>query len=176
MAENTSDILPGDWAVLCALASGASHGFAASRLLAPDGALGRIWTVHRAAVYQSLKRLTEHGYVREGPTRPSERGQETTFVKLNAAGLRHLEAWLSEPVQHVRDVRSMLLLKLALLDCTGADPRPLLIAQRDRVRPQVQALQNAREDAEDFDRVLLEWRLASSAATLHFLDTLLASD
>lgn len=38
--------------------------------------------------------------------------------------------WLRDPVPHVRDVRSALLAKLALLARRGRDPRALLSAQR----------------------------------------------
>jgi hypothetical protein len=41
-------------------------------------------------------------------------------------GRRVTEGWLREPVGHARDIRSELLVKLALLDRAGADPRELL--------------------------------------------------
>lgn len=46
-----------------------------------------------------------------------------------------MEGWLREPVEHVRDVRSQLLTKLALLDRTGADPRELLRRPREVLVP-----------------------------------------
>jgi hypothetical protein len=44
------------------------------------------------------------------------------------------------PVLHVRDVRSQLLMKLAVLDRRGADPSALLTRQRDLLEPIVAAL------------------------------------
>jgi hypothetical protein len=43
--------------------------------------------------------------------------------------------WLTRPVEHTRDVRSELLVKLALLDRAGKDPQPLLAAQREQLVP-----------------------------------------
>jgi tetratricopeptide (TPR) repeat protein len=39
--------------------------------------------------------------------------------------------WLLEPVDHVRDVRSLLLLKLVFAERLDVDPRPMLAAQHD---------------------------------------------
>ncbi len=159
----------GDWAVLGVVAEGPTHGFAVAQLLAPGGPLGRIWTLPRPAVYQVIKKLLQLGLVRERRTEPSAKGPVRTVVAVTPAGRAALRRWLAEPVDHVRDVRSLLLLKLALLERAGGDPGPLIRAQRDRLRELMHALEGARDRAQGFDRVILEWRLASSRATVEFL-------
>jgi PadR family transcriptional regulator AphA len=75
-------------------------------------------------------------------------------------------------VDHVRDVRSLLLLKLALLHRSGGDWEPLVSAQRSRLKAQIDVLQAGCTAVEGFDHVLFEWRLASSRAAVAFLDAL----
>ena len=163
------DLTPGDWAVLGVVAEGPTHGFAVAQLLAPGGRLGRIWTLPRPVVYQVMKKLLQLGLIRERRTERSARGPVRTVVGITPAGRAALRRWLDEPVDHVRDIRSLLLLKLALLDRAGADPGALIAAQRERLAAQLEALERSRDEAGGFDRVILEWRIASSRATMEFL-------
>jgi DNA-binding PadR family transcriptional regulator len=168
--KGTVELSPGDWAVLGAVGEGPTHGFALAALLGPDGALGRVWTLPRPSVYQALKKLERLGLVAQRSMERSDRGPSRTVVSLTPKGRRTLARWLEQPVDHVRDVRSLLLLKLALLDRSGADPRPLLESQRARMDELLEALKRQRSTAKGFDRVLADWRLASAQATLRFLD------
>ena len=83
--------------------------------------------------------------------------------------------WLRQPACHARDVRSELLLKLALLDRAGADPQALLEAQRRQLAPIAGALAGQVPATAGFDQALMQWRHESVSATLRFLDTLLAT-
>ncbi|MFC0107466.1 hypothetical protein [Kibdelosporangium aridum] len=82
-----------------------------------------------------------------------------------------MDEWLTEPVRHVRDMRSHLLVKLALLDLRGIDPTPLLRRQQDVLEPIVAAL--AKERQEGFDGVLAAWRYTNARAALGFVTDLL---
>jgi hypothetical protein len=73
-------------------------------------------------------------------------------------------------VGHIRDVRSELMVKLALLDRAGADPRPLLAAQRDLLTPIAAALGDRLAASAGFDRTLVLWRYETVSAALRFLD------
>ncbi len=162
------------WAVLGAVREGPTHGFAVAQLLAADGELGQVWTVGRPMVYRELDKLVGLGLVRERSTQRSERGPARTIVSVTPAGRAAVERWLVEPVEHIRDVRSLLLLKLALIARAGEAPGPLLRAQRDRFGRQLDGLLAARDAAEGFDRVLAQWRVAGSQAAVEFLDLALA--
>jgi DNA-binding PadR family transcriptional regulator len=169
------ELSPGEWAVLGAIAQSPTHGFAIAQLLAPHGELGRVWSMRRPLVYQSLRKLDQLGLIEKCRTERSGRGPERTILAATPAGEAAIRRWLSEPVDHVRDVRSSLLLKLALLNRAGNDPRPLLEAQRQRLRPQLAALERTRDESVGFDEVLAEWRLTSSVATLDFIDAITAT-
>ena len=158
--------------MLGAVAEGPTHGFAVAQLLAPGGPLGRVWTLPRPAVYQVLKKLVQLDLIVERLTERSDRGPVRTIVGITPAGRRAVRRWLDEPVDHIRDVRSMLLLKLALLDRGHRESRLLIEAQRHRVIAQMQGLEVNRAEAAGFERVLLEWRLSSSRATIEFLDAI----
>ena len=75
-------------------------------------------------------------------------------------------------MEHVRDIRSHLLLKLALLDRAGADPADLLRRQRAVLEPIAEAIDNEPQAGGGFDATLLAWRRATAAAALEFLDTI----
>jgi len=170
-ATRVDSLTPGAWAVLGALAEGPTHGFALVQLMARDGALGRIWTLPHPVVYQALKRLQQLDLITERATERGGRGPQRTILAVTPAGRRALRRWLFAPVDHVRDVRSLLLLKMALLDRAGIDPAPLLDAQRAQVETLVAALTCQHDAAEGFERVLATWRLESSRAVLRFLDS-----
>jgi PadR family transcriptional regulator AphA len=70
----------------------------------------------------------------------------------------------------VREIRSGLLLKLALLDRAGVDPADLLRAQRAVLEPLVGAIESRRADSQGFDATLLAWRRATAVAALEFID------
>jgi DNA-binding PadR family transcriptional regulator len=161
---------PGDWAVLGVVAEGAIHGFAVAQLMAPGGDLGRIWSLPRPVVYQALKKLAGLGLVAERAVESSERGPQRTIMAVTSRGRRAIAGWLSEPVGHVREVRSQFLLKLALIERRGSDPSGLLAAQREVLVTVVANLEGQQKAATGFEQVLATWRLESSRAVLRFLD------
>jgi PadR family transcriptional regulator AphA len=75
-------------------------------------------------------------------------------------------------VEHVRDIRSHLLLKLALLDRAGDDPADLLRSQREVLQPITEAIEARRAGCGGFDATLLAWRRVTAVAALDFLDTI----
>lgn len=163
-----------DWAVLGLLGEGPAHGFALAATLAPGGDLGRVWTLPRPVVYQALRRLRSAELIVPVATQSSQVGPNRTILTLTRLGHERLDRWLDQPVGHVRDVRSLLLVKLALLDRRGRSLRPLAQRQRATLRPALAALREESRQAEGFDRVVAAWRLASYEATDAFLAGLLA--
>ena len=168
------DLSTATWAVLGAVAEGPTHGFAVSQLLSADGPLGQVWTVPRPMVYRELDKLIQLDLVAEGALERTAQGPARTIVEATLAGRAAVTDWLGRPVQHVRDVRSALLLKLVLIERAGGDPESLLTAQRERFEPQLAGLEQTRDRAEGFDRTLAQWRVANSLATVEFIDAALA--
>jgi PadR family transcriptional regulator AphA len=158
-----------EWTVLAVLREQARHGFAIAALTAPGGELGRVWQIPRPVVYRALTRLEEAGLtvptaVESGP------GPQRTVYAVTDVGRAEVDGWLREPVEHVRHLRSHLLMKLALLDRRGIDPTDLLAGQRAVLAPIVRAVAEDRERRAGFDGVLLAWRHANASAALRFLD------
>jgi molybdate transport system regulatory protein len=83
-----------------------------------------------------------------------------------AAGRRAAARWLDRPVQHLRDVRTELLVKLMLRTRAGLDNESLLQAQRELFDPLIDALTSTGDDEDVVDM----WRRESARAVRRFLD------
>jgi PadR family transcriptional regulator AphA len=163
---------PGEWAVLAYVAGGPTHGFAIAKALAPDGEVGRVWTLPRPLVYRALETLEKAALI--APLRVEQgQGPKRTIVGTTRRGKQLVRAWLEQPVEHVRDVRSQLLLKLLFLDRAGQDPAPLLRAQLAELAPLEEALRRKAAGASGFERTLALFRLESTRATTRSLEELL---
>lgn len=161
-----------EWVVLAVAAEGTTHGFDIARVLDDQGDLGRIWTVPRPLVYRAVDALVGAGLVAPVGTAQGERGPRRRLLQVTPVGRRAVTRWLGEPVAHVRDVRTELLLKLALLHRSRRSSAALLRRQRDAFGPTVAALRTQLADAEGFDAVLASWRVEAAEAVERFLDGL----
>ncbi len=161
-------LLLGEWACLGLLCESPRHGFAIAALLKPDGELGRVWALSRPLTYRALDQLVERGLARPIAEEPGMAGPNRTVLAPTPTGRRALQRWLVLPVEHLRDLRSELLLKLVLAERLGVDVTAMLVEQRQHVADQVAALATRR----DLDVVGL-WRHESSLAAMRFLDALL---
>ena len=160
-----------EWLVLTILSQQSAHGFAVAQLTAADGELGRVWQIPKAVVYRAIGRLLDAGLIAPEGTEPGL-GPQRTVYSVTADGRAAAGRWLFAPVEHVREIRSELLLKLALLDRAGENPTPLLQAQRAVLEPLVEAIESRRARSDGFDATLLAWRRATAVAALDFLDTI----
>ena len=150
-------------AILAMLSERPAHGFAIARLTAPGGELGQIWHIPRPVVYRSLGRLLDAGLIT--PTAiESGRGPQRTIYTATAQGRQAAARWLDTPVEHIRDVRTQLLLKLALLDRARRDPTDLLRQQRAVLEPIAAAIKAERPQGKGFDATLLAWATAAAWA------------
>jgi len=164
-----------EWLVLALLSQQPAHGFAVSQVTAEDGDLGRIWQVPKAVVYRAIGRLLEAELIAPEGTEPGL-GPQRTVYSATQAGREAAHEWLRTPVEHVRQIRSELLLKLALLDRAEEDPSSLLRAQREVLEPIATAIEAKRARSEGFDSTLLAWRRSTAVAALDFLDTIAPAD
>jgi DNA-binding PadR family transcriptional regulator len=174
MPRTRDELSAGEWAVLALLSEGPAHGFALARAMAPGGEVGQVWSMRRPLVYRALETLEQREMIRPAGTVPSQTGPQRTILEVSPAGALALSEWLSQPVSHVRDARSLLMLKLLFLNRRQADLAPLLTAQRAQFASHANSLTAALERTEGFDRTLLLWRLHNTTAALQFTDALLA--
>ncbi len=159
-----------EWLVLGLVCEQPTHGFAVARLLAAGGSLGQVWRVPKPVIYRSLQRLEQLGLIQAAGEEPTSQGPVRLVLAATPAGYEAAAAWLARPVAHARDVRSELLVKLALLDRAGQPAAPLLAAQREQLLPIAAALRDRLAEAGGFERTLALWRYETVSATLRFLN------
>jgi DNA-binding PadR family transcriptional regulator len=168
------ELAPGEWSVLALLAEEQGHGWAIAKEMARNGEIGRVWSVGRPLVYRAIELLEARGLIEAIGHEPGARGPNRTLFRATSAGREALRLWLVEPVDHVREVRSLFLLKLVLIVRARLDNRPLLLAQRALVGPAVEALEARLRQSVGTERVFLRFRLETTRAVIDFIDAMLA--
>ena len=163
-----------EWLVLCLVREEPTYGLVLVGLLARDGRLGQVWSVPKAVVYRALQRLETLGLIRTIGEQRTSQGPVRSLYQATPAGEAAARAWLSTPVEHPRDVRSELMVKLALLDRSGIDSRDLLQAQLATLLPVAAALDDRLRATTGFEHTLVLWRHEAMAATVRFLEALSA--
>jgi PadR family transcriptional regulator AphA len=164
------ELAPGEWSVLGLLAEQPAHGWALAAELAPDGGIGSVWSLGRPLVYRSLEILEKRKLIEPAGLEPSVRGPRRTVFRVTAAGRDALAQWLAEPVAHVHEIRSLLLLKLVLGERLGADLGPLLDAQRELLADRAEALEARLEESAGAERIMTRFRYETALAALRFVD------
>ena len=163
-----ADLSLGERVCLALIAEGVNHGWGIGTELAPDGELGRVWTLSRPLTYRAIEQLESKGMLRrQGPRRG---GRERTLLTCTAPGRRIVAHWLDAPVEHLRDVRTELLLKLLLRRRRGLPTEPLLESQQLAFSHHIDTLATAGPGADPVDL----WRRESARAVRRFLDAALA--
>jgi len=149
---------------LALVCEGVEHGWAIGSLLAPAGDLGRIWTLSRPLTYRAIDQLVERRLVARRGTAPG-RGRERSLLRATAAGRNAATEWLGRPVAHLREIRSELLLKLALRERAGLSSDALVEAQRGQFADVFESL-----IASPAGNAVDRWRRESARAVRRFLD------
>ncbi|HYQ64871.1 PadR family transcriptional regulator [Actinophytocola sp.] len=158
-----------EWTVLAVVRERPAHGFVIAALTARDGELGRVWQMPRPVIYRALSRLEAAGLVTPKEVETGA-GPPRTVYEITEAGREAVDTWLAEPVAHVRDLRSHLLMKLALRHRRDLPAAALVADQRAVLGPALEAVAAERARAAGFEAVLLSWRHSNMLAALRFLD------
>ncbi len=119
---------------LALVAEGPTHGWAVSTALAPDGDIGRIWSLSRPLTYRALDQLAIDGFIEKMGTAPGG-GRSRTLLDVTERGRSANVEWLDAPVVLPKDVRTELLVKFALRDRAGMPLEPLAQNQRSLFAP-----------------------------------------
>jgi tRNA-Thr(GGU) m(6)t(6)A37 methyltransferase TsaA len=162
-----------EWAVLGLLRERPAHGWDLARAFASDGEIGQIWTVSRPLVYRAITVLRDLGYVVERGSAPSTTGPHRVLLAPTPRGRQALRRWLARPTEHIRDLRSELLVKLLLLSRAGDDQTALLRAQLAVLARGEATLTGRVAEARGFDRTVAVWRLSTATAARAFVEALL---
>ena len=168
----TEPSLP-EWAALGLLCEAPTHGWAIAQALQPKGEIGRVYSSTRPLVYRALAQLRDASLAEVRGTSTSDVGPARTTLGATRRGRSAFQRWRASPVEHVRDLRSELMLKLLFHDRAGLDPTALLNAQERALAHTERALGRKLEATDGFDRTLVLWRLSVGRAALSFVEALL---
>jgi DNA-binding PadR family transcriptional regulator len=163
-------LLLGEWACLGILYQGPTHGFAIASRLRPDGDIGRVWSLSRPLTYRSLEQLALRGYIEPIGEERGIAGGNRTILAATRQGRARLRTWVRTPVDHLRDLRSELLLKLVLAEQCGIDVTAMLAGQRQRIVSIADGLDHRMADASGTPDVVALWRHEAADAALRFVD------
>jgi len=164
-----------EWAALGLLCERASHGWAIAQALSPGGEIGRVYSCSRPLAYRALAQLREAGLAEVRGASASDAGPTRTTLGATRRGRSAFARWRGAPVEHVRDLRSELMLKLLFHERAGLDPSPLLGEQALSLAATEQALERQLDSTAGFARTLALWRLSVARASLSFVEALLDS-
>lgn len=169
MQPATAGPLLGEWACLGILYQGPAHGYTIAGRLKPGGDVGRVWTLSRPLTYRAIDLLTARGFVAHVGEEPGLAGGTRTILAATKPGRAGFRRWVRTPVEHLRDLRSELLLKLVLAEQCRLDTRDLIAAQRHRVAELAAALESPATGIAD---PVALWRSETANAAVRFLDRL----
>jgi DNA-binding PadR family transcriptional regulator len=166
--ERRAALSLGEWAVLGVLVEAPRHGYDVGGELGPNSEIGQVWQLRRPLVYRAIERLAALGLVEARRVEPGTAGPHRTIYGPTRRGRAAIKRWLGEPVNHLRDIRSELLLKLTIGHRVGVDVGPLVRSQRAALAEQIERL---RVPPEPGDAVGL-WRHHAALAAERFLQDL----
>ena len=165
-----------DLTVLALLAERSAHGWALAAKLARGGEVGQIWAVSRPIVYHALDRLERAGLIGAAGLERGSRGPHRVMYAVTPEGEDRLSEWLARPVENVRDIRSLFLLKVVLTERAGNSAESLLVAQRAVLAPFISWLEaRADEIGPELpgEGTVAVFRLETATAIVHFIDRML---
>ncbi|GAT67552.1 transcriptional regulator [Planomonospora sphaerica] len=132
-----------------------------------EASTGAIWPLNIGQVYTTLSRLERDGLVAPG----EQDAQGRVVYTITEAGRAEMERWLSTPVARSDRPRDELVVKLAMAVAAGADPRPVIRAQRTATMRALQELTRAMAGAEGpAQRLVLDSMVFQAEAEQRWLD------
>ncbi|MEZ4832077.1 MAG: helix-turn-helix transcriptional regulator [Caldilineaceae bacterium] len=162
-------------ALLALLADEPSYGYELNRRF--EDALGPLWPLREAQVYNNLRALEDAGLVVLEARVEQENSPDRKRYAVTEAGREELQSWLLAPVRSSRKLKDDFYLKLSILG--GVLRRPehlieLLWRQREVTLQQLRELEQALIEAEsgedDVTAALLEGAILHTEADLTWLD------
>lgn len=161
-------------ALLALLSEQPSHGYELKSRFRE--ALGPLWPLREAQVYNNLRILEREGLVSPDDQETQRGGSERKPYCVTTAGRAALTLWLESPVRESRKLKDDFYLKLSILAAIGDGERlgDLLWQQQEvvlqRLRELESALIQAEEDGDALNAALLEGAILHSEADLSWLE------
>jgi len=152
--------------VLALIVEEPRHGWALHEELSATGDIGRAWRLSRQLVYRAIDTLEDEGLVRRA-TPKDGRGADKVIISATTKGKNRINAWLDEPVTHLRDVRTELVVKVMLRQRAGLPVASFVARQRREFDPVFRAIDEAGADSP-----VNAWRRESASAVKRYLTRL----
>jgi PadR family transcriptional regulator AphA len=164
----TRPLLPGEYAVLGLLLSGAKHGYEMARYFEREE-LSEVCPIEQSLLYTYLRNVEERGLVEWSEVRVGNRPPRKLF-ELSRHGRDLIESWLDAPVERLRDVRLDFLLKLYFLrELDAGRERALVDAQIEACSRYFERLETRERDARGFARLVAASKRSGAESTLRWL-------
>ena len=164
-------LTPVQYAILGLLHEQPAHGYDLQRVFADSGDLGGIAHVEQPTLYAALKDLATRALISGVESREGARPPRTVY-ELTPEGQALLQAWLTTPVQRLRQVRLDFLLKVYFARRRGDRAvRALVDAQIAACHDYLGGLeaQAATLSPDDFAYLVSESRTSAARSTLDWL-------
>src|SRR5581483_10989313 len=148
-----------------------AHGYDLLRRLKQQAAAATVIPLKAASLYAALHELESQGLI-VGQTVVDTSYPPRTFFEPTAAGRQRFKAWLAEPVQRLREVRSDFLLKVYFAGALAPDGGAGLVERQIEiltgyVRNMEDEMLAAGSDS--FDYLVAESKLTAAQGTLTWL-------
>jgi len=157
MAKISTIDHPEAGACLALVRLGRQHGYAIAQEFAPGGDVGAVITATRPVVYREIAALESSGLLASQETKGT-RGQAKKLLRLTSAGNKSLDAWLNQPVSHIRDIRGEFLLKVILRSRLELSLAPFITSQRSALLDELEGRTSHAVDTAADDSVVLSAR------------------
>jgi DNA-binding PadR family transcriptional regulator len=158
--------------VLGLLCLAPSHGWTVAGELKSGHGIGAIWPLSTPLVYRALKALELRGLIEEERVERGLRGPHRKVFRGTGAGQLKFRRWLHEPVAQARDMQSLILLKLVFAERAGITPPPIVKAQTEAFKAEIESLEAELDENSGVEWVVGNFRIESTRAVLRFIEKL----
>jgi DNA-binding PadR family transcriptional regulator len=166
------DLTPGEWCVLALLSTEPAHGWTLAAEFGTDRDVGRIWPLSRPLVYRALEILEQRGLIEQARIEAGARGPHRTVFRATTLGEGEFKRWLSEPVDHTRDMQPLFLLKLVFAERAGILPAPIVEKQRAAFSTTIESLEAQLAESSGSEWGVVWFRLESANSVLRLIETM----
>jgi DNA-binding PadR family transcriptional regulator len=171
IASSEKERNPAEYLVLGVLAGGPLHGYDLYQYL--EGHLGRIWTLGRSQTYALLSRMEQAGMVAHERQAQEKRPDRKVF-SLAPSGRKQFNAWVTAPVEHVRDLRLEFLAKIHFLKLNNPKLLETLIeGQKEICRGKKARMEEQKRlPVSRLERLTYDYRASQAEAACQWLEGL----
>ena len=161
-----------EYVILGFVAQGPIHGYDLHKKIGDRQGIGLIWRIKQSYLYAILDKLEKDGLL-VSKTLSCDTFPARKEFKITELGRRNFSAWLTNPVQHGRDMRQEFLAKLFfILDDNSGLKHNLIQEQIGVCSEWIAKLEE--EDLEQsnqfaYTRVILKYRISQIQAMLDWL-------